>query len=187
MKNKVKFGLSNVHIFPITQETNEEITYGTPIKIPGAVNTTLASEGSSDPFYADNVAYYVATANNGYSGSLEIAVIPDEFNIKILGQKYDETEGALMETANDKNTPFAMGFQFEGDQNATRHIFYRCTATRPEISGETTTDTVAPNTDTLTFTATPRIHDKAVKARVEPDGNAYTTFFDAVFEMAAGA
>ena len=35
-KNKVKFGLSNVHIAKIT-EAEGEITYGTPFAMPGAV------------------------------------------------------------------------------------------------------------------------------------------------------
>ena len=31
--------------------------------------------------------YFVATANQGYEGSLEIALIPDSFRTEVLGEK----------------------------------------------------------------------------------------------------
>lgn len=182
MANKVKFGLCNVHVFPITKEDAESISYGEVIKVPGAVNISLKAEGSTDPFFADNGAYYVTSANNGYSGTLEIALIPDEFYEKILNQKKDIETGILTETSIDKNTPFAMAFQFEGDESATRHILYRCTATRPEVSGETIADKVSPKTETLEFKATPRLHDKVVKRKVIETGSAYKNFFTKPYE-----
>mgnify|MGYP003295252270 CR=1 FL=1 len=54
--NKVKFGLSNVHIAKIT-ETAGVITYGTPFAMPGAVSLTADPEGETTPFYADNIKY----------------------------------------------------------------------------------------------------------------------------------
>ena len=58
MANKVKFGLSNVHIAPITAISNSEVTYGTPFALPGAVNLTLDPEGESADFYGDNTKYF---------------------------------------------------------------------------------------------------------------------------------
>ena len=82
-KNKVKFGLSNVHIAKITEQDGE-ITYGTPFPMPGAVSLTADPEGDTTPFYADNIKYYIAVANNGYTGDLEIAMTPDEILTQIL-------------------------------------------------------------------------------------------------------
>ena len=84
-ENKVKFGLSNVHIAKIT-EAEGAITYGTPFAMPGAVSLSVDPEGETTPFYADNIKYYIATSNQGYTGDLEIAMTPDEFLIQILGQ-----------------------------------------------------------------------------------------------------
>lgn len=186
MANKVKYGLSNVHVFPITKDDQESTTYGEAINIPGAVSLSLKAEGSSDPFYADNIAYYVTSANNGYSGSLEMALIPDDFLIKILGQTKDETSGVLLESADDKNTAFAFAFQFEGDVNATRHIFYNCTATRPSVEGDTIADKVEPKTETLDFTAVPRSFDHAIKAKCEKGSSVYDTFFTAPISPTKG-
>ena len=53
-ENKVKFGLSNVHIAKITEEDGA-ITYGTPFAMPGAVSLSADPEGETTPFYADNI------------------------------------------------------------------------------------------------------------------------------------
>ena len=93
MANKVKFGLSNVHIAPITSTSGSSYTYDTPFAVKGAVNLTLDPEGDSADFYGDNTKYFTDAANQGYTGSLEIAMITDEFRTKILGESTD-TNGA---------------------------------------------------------------------------------------------
>ena len=64
-ENKVKFGLSNVHIAKITEEDGV-INYGTPFAMPGAKSLTADPEGEQTPFYVDNIKYYIATSNQGY-------------------------------------------------------------------------------------------------------------------------
>ena len=56
MANKVKFGLSEVHIAPITSITDGVYTYGTIFAIPGAVNLTLDRAGEEENFYAEHVS-----------------------------------------------------------------------------------------------------------------------------------
>lgn len=176
-KNKVKFGLSNVHIYPIKSDDSQGTVYDDGFALPGAVNLSLKAEGSMDPFFADNVPYYVTSANNGYSGSLEVAMLNDDFNTKIIGLKQDATSGLLVESVDDMVHEFAMAFQFEGDVHATRHIFYRCKASRPNIDGETKSDKVAPKTDSFEFTAIARVSDGKIKAKAEAGSTAYDTFF----------
>ena len=73
---KVKYGLSNVY-YAIFNE--EDGTYGTPVAIPGAVSLSLDQEGETTPFRADNIDYWTSVSNNGYSGSIEVALVPDSF------------------------------------------------------------------------------------------------------------
>ena len=89
-------------------------TYDVPIKIPGAVSLSLEQQGELTPFYADGIKYYVASSNGGYEGDLEMAIIPDEFREKILGEKKD-TNGVLIENSNVESKEFALGFQIDGD------------------------------------------------------------------------
>lgn len=186
--NKVKFGLSNVHIAKIT-ETDGAITYGTPFPMPGAVSLTAEPEGETTPFYADNIQYYVAVSNNGYTGDLEIAMTVKEFLTQILGQQED-TNGAIFESSDDVNARFALMGEIEGDAKKRRFVYYDCTATRPSAEMNTIEDTKEPQTDTISITMTPRSTDHVIKAVIEPNEtnqDVYNEFFDAVYEKNAQA
>ena len=158
--NKVKFGLSNVHIAKIT-ETDGAITYGTPFPMPGAVSLTAEPEGETTPFYADNIQYYVAVSNNGYTGDLEIAMTVKEFLTQILGQQED-TNGAIFESSDDVNARFGLMGEIEGDAKKRRSVYYDCTATRPSAEMNTIEDTKEPQTDTISITMTPRSTDHVI-------------------------
>ena len=186
--NKVKFGLSNVHIAKIT-EADGEITYGTPFPMPGAVGLTAEPEGDTTPFYADNIKYYIAVANNGYTGDLEIAMTPEEFLTQILGQEKD-TNGALFESSDDVNARFALMGEIEGDAKKRRFIYYDCTATRPSAEMNTVEESKEPQTDTISITMAPRSSDNVIKAVIEPseeNQEVYNTFFTKVYEKNAVA
>ena len=176
--NKVKFGLKNVYYALLTIEENEA-TFGTPVRIPGAVNLTMDAQGEPSTFYADDMAYYVTAANDGYSGTLEIALIPDSFRTDVLKESLDETAKVLTENVSAEAAPFALLFEFSGDQKATRHVLYNCSATRPSLSGATTTNTKEPTTESLTITATPlpngNIRAKTTADTPETQYNAWYT------------
>ena len=189
MANKVKFGLSNVHIAKITYGTDQQtglpsISYGTPFPILGAVNLTLDAEGESADFFADNTKYFSASANNGYSGSLEVAMINDTFRTEILGETTD-TKGALVENKDDTISDFALGFQIEGDANNRRFWFYNVSANRPSTASQTIETSKEPVTDTLDITASARITDGAIKVFMEESSTntaEYQGFFTSVYE-----
>ena len=97
--NKVKFGLKNCHYALATLDSETgTVTFGTPVAIPGAVNLSLDPEGDTEPFYADDMVYYTTVANNGYSGDLEIALIPDSFRKDVL-KETEDTNGCLLYTS----------------------------------------------------------------------------------------
>lgn len=153
MADKVKFGIKNVHVFPITSWTDGVPTYGNVINIPGTVSLSLDAQGDTNDFYADNIKYYTSVANNGYSGSLEVAIIPDDFRTKILGYLTDDN-GVLVEEMTEP-TPFAMTFEEDGDQLGTKFVLYNGTATRPELNKSTTTESKEPSTQTLNVSFAP--------------------------------
>ena len=187
-KNKVKFGLSNVHIAKIT-ETEGNITYGTPFAMPGAVGLNADPEGDTTPFYADNIKYYIATSNQGYSGDLELAITPEQFLTEILGQTKDKN-GALFENADDITARFALMGEIEGDVKKRRFVYFDCTATRPKSENKTKEESTDPQTDTISITMSPCSTDKAIKAVIEPSNEnkaVYDTFFQKVYEKDATA
>lgn len=182
-ENKVKFGLKNVHIAPITISEEGVLSFGTPFKLPGAVNLSADPQGDETEFYADDMAYYVSYNNNGYSGTLEIARITDEFRQKILKETLVGTDKVLVEYANVETTDFAMMYEVSGDQKASRKLFYQCTVSRPSEKAATTTKTKDPGTETLNITIKP-LGDGRVKAQTtaETSEQAYNAWFTKVWE-----
>lgn len=188
MKEQVVYGLNNVHVAKLTK-TDGQITYGKPIKIPGAVNFSADPEGDTSKFSADNRTYFMKTANNGYSGTLEIADVPEEFLTEILGQKKDRN-GAIIENSGDKDSEFALMCEMEGDPSQRRIVFYDSKATRPTISTSTNEEGVEVKTASMDLTMAPRSTDGQVKAVLdltEENKAVYDTFFDKVYEKDASA
>lgn len=151
-ENKIKYGLKSVYYAVATIDTSGAATYGTPVALPGAVSLSLSPQGDTNDFYADNITYWTSVANNGYEGDLELARIPDAFKTDVLGYIKSE-KNVLVEDVNASPVHFALLFQFEGDQKATRHVMYNCTATRAEASGETKGESIEPQTETVTINA----------------------------------
>lgn len=182
-KNKVKFGLKNVNVFPITEATSELVTYSEPIKMKGAVNLSLSPRGEESPFYADDITYYNQFGNDGYEGDFELALVPDEFLQEILGQTVDKN-GVVVESVKDKGKSFAMTFEIDGDVNESRVILYNCSASRPETEASTTEGgKKEPQTDKLSFVASASMDTGIIKAKVEKGSTAYDEFLDTVYKV----
>ena len=181
MANKIKFGLSRVFVATVsTVSTSGQLTYSSPVAIPGSVSLSLTAEGDSSSFFADNVRYWTMDVNNGYSGDLEVALIPDAIRSAILGETLD-AKGFYVEKSSDKQTEFALLFQFEGDENATKYVLYNCKMARPDIESATTEDGIEVQTVSGEITASPRAFDNIVKAQcASTASSAYTNWFSAV-------
>lgn len=181
MAKKVQFGLDEIYIAPITYGADNSITYGTPFAIPGAVSLTLDQSGEQADFYADNVKYFSDGANQGYSGSLEMALFTEKFKTDILGMTKD-TNGVIVENADDVVKDFALGFRISGDSAKTRFWTYQVSAQRPSVASSTIETSKTPQTQTINITATPRYSDKNVMVHVEEGASAYANFFNSVYE-----
>lgn len=151
-KNKVTFGLKNVHI--AFMEEGETPTWGTPIKIPGAVSFTPSPEGDSNTFYADDSPYFIVTSNNGYTGDLEMANFPDEVLAEALGWEID-TNGMLVEVADAQPKKFALMGEVTGDKRNRRFVYYDVQCNRPSNTNTTKTEKVDPATKTMPVTISP--------------------------------
>ena len=187
-KNKVKYNLKNVHAAKLTVGEQGAFTYAAPQAIPGAVSISLDAEGDTSPFYADGIVYFRSNTNNGYSGDLEIALIPEWFRTDILLEEKD-SNGVLVEKSTVTEMPkFALLFEFDGDVHGIRHVLYNCSASRPSIASETKEDTIEPVTETLSLTADPRA-DGLVKARTgdTTTEETYNNWYQAVYVPAEAA
>lgn len=184
MANKVKFGLRNVWYSKITMSGNT-YSYGTPVALPGAVSFSASISGeTANPFYADDVIYYNSVSNQGYEGELEVALLTDTLKTDLLGMTAD-TNGAIVENADDTPSHFALGFEVQGDDTPRRFWFYDCVAGRPNDEASTMEATAEPQTETLPLTMTPRVSDRAVKVvmvKTLANETAFNDFFTSVYE-----
>ena len=158
---KVKFGLKNVHVFPMTETPDQStgaitMSYSSPIAIPGAVNLSLdVSENTPDPFYADDGVYYVpAGASSGYSGNLEVALMPDEVKLALMTFIKDAAE-VMIELKEATAKLFGMTFEIASDDKARKLVYYKCQFGRINLSASTNTSSKTPATDTAPITVLP--------------------------------
>lgn len=180
MANKVQFGLKNVH-YSIQTETTSGITFGTPVPVKGAVALNLDPNSSVTPFYADNMVYYNAVANNGYTGSIELAKIPDAMLSDIWGMAKN-SDGVIVEQNNVEPKNFALLYQIDGDADEEYYVLYNCTATKPAIGSATTNENKEPQTQSCDLTAVALADGKVMARTTDTTATATKTgWFSAVY------
>ena len=180
-KNKVKFNICNVHYALITVDEDGEVTFGTPVAMPGAVSLSLEPNGEPSNFYADGYAYYTISNNMGYEGDLELAMVPESFRTDVLKESLDDNS-VLVESANVETANFALLFEFDGDVKKIRHVLYNCSAARPNIESATNEEEIEVQTETLAITAAP-LANGYVKARTgdSTTDTVYTGWYSSVY------
>ena len=180
-ENKVKFNLKNVHYAKLNVDSEGVFTYEKPVAIPGGVELSLDAKGDTEEFYADGMVYYTSTANNGYEGDLEIALVPLSFETDILGNSLDDNKVSV-ENSNTESSEFALLFEFDGDIKSVRHVLYRCKATRPSVASKTNEDKKEVQTEKLSLKASPIVNGnvKTKTTAATPD-EIYNKWYESVY------
>ena len=180
-KNKVKFNICNVHYAKLSIDDNGNVSYDTPVPMPGVVSLSLDPNGEPSIFYADGYAYYTISNNMGYEGDLELAMVPENFRMEILKETLDGNK-VLVEDAGVEMEKFALLFEFNGDIKKIRHVLYNCTAARPNIESSTNEEEIEVKTETLSIKASP-LASGFVKARTSDSttDEAYNNWYKQVY------
>ena len=187
-ENKVRFNLKNVHYAVLTETAGTSgVTYswGTPVHVAGAVSLDLSPEGETTPFHADGIVFYQSVANQGYSGSLEMARIPDTMLKDVWGLTLGSTSKVLTENANVSPKSFALLYQVDGDADNEYYCLYKVNGQRPAIGSQTIEGSKEPQTQSFDITAIP-LSDGKVLARTtaETPTATKTGWFTSVFQEA---
>ena len=175
--NKVKYGLKNVHYAVLTEAANGDISFAAPKRIPGAISVSLAATTARKILAADDSYYWTAESIANYTGDANFARIPDEFRADCLGEQTDSASGVKYGTNVPTTTRFALLFEFDGDAHKTRYVLYNCTASKPQIAGQTVNPDDGPDpsqgTETITITAS-ALNNTLMYAHCKP-GDSVTT------------
>lgn len=154
--NKVRFGLKNLHRAEVKRDPSGTVTFGEPVKMPGAVSISFTPEGSdAQDFYADDTVYYtVDGTNGGYSAELVVARLGDEDRQALLGEIVDD-DGVMFESTDSKAPEYAYLMEMQGNNCPIAFWFYCGKASRISMNANTKGDSVEVDTDTvsLRFTA----------------------------------
>lgn len=156
-KNKYHYDLKNVHYAKGTKNDDGTITYDAPKRLRGAMSMDISAEGETSKIRADGMDYIVVVSNNGYSGTLTMVMVPDDFKVNCLAEEMDSVNKIQCENAEAEPVPFALLFEFVGDKKNKRHVLYNCTASRPSLKGENKENQKEPDTEELELTVSPAV------------------------------
>lgn len=155
-------GLDRLVYAPITENSNGEETYGTPITLAKAISAELSVELAEATLYADDgVAELVKEFKNGKL-TLGVDNIGRGVAAVLTGAVVDGS-GVLVSSSEDGGAPVAIGFRAKKSNGNYRYIWlYRVKFATPSTS-------LATKGDSITF-STPSI-EGTVMRRNRPDDN----------------
>lgn len=171
-KNRVEFGLSNVHI----AVEDGAGGWNKPKKIPGAVLFSPKAEGEDFHFYADDGDYYNESTDNGYSAELSIALLPDWFLGEVLGYKKLK-DGGIVEIKNAPKKRFCLTFEGKGDKHKTRFLYINCGAGKPTEEFKTLEDKKEIRVQTIPITVSGDLESGVIRIRYNQSDSGYEGLF----------
>lgn len=176
-KNKVEFGLSNVHFGTYDYDiSTDTVTLGEPLRVPGGVSLSLEAEAEDYKFFADDVVYYSSFTDNGETGELTMALFPDEFKVQFLPY-VKLADGGLAKVKGQQAKNVYIIFEGKGDKNKRRHILYNVSLGAITREFKTVEETPEVETEVLGITLTGDQKTGVVKVSYSEEDAGYATLF----------
>jgi phi13 family phage major tail protein len=169
--SKVKFGLSDVHVGEYGVDTTN--TPMTPIL--GAIELTVDTSMEQTPFYADNIIYYLISGQAEITGSLSMALFPDDFKKKYLGYKATASGALLQQVGKQDLKAFNLSFKIQKDDSEDVIVLYNVTGGAIADSYRTSEGTPAPEAEVLPLTIAGDTATKTWKMIVPKTNTGYAT------------
>ena len=183
MPNRVNWGLAASAWGKITVDGDGNDVYGAPTMFLGNRQVNWDPAGDLVKVFADGTAIYTGRQNSGYTGSLELTNLDDDFAKWVLSETVD-SKNVQYEEKEPTINRFYLLWEWVQDAKNTRHIMYNITASRPSMSATTAGDGDSKTAQyrTLNLTAIPRA-DGIVKAstRVDVDSTVYSNWFTTAY------
>lgn len=185
-------GLDDLYYAPITMDSNDEETYGTPVKLAKAISAGLTVELAEAILYADNAA--AETVRGFKSGKLTLGIddIGTAKASALTGAAIDNN-GVLVATAENDAPYVAVGFRAKKSNGLYRYFWlYKVKFSIPGVDLQTQGDSISFQTPTIEGTVLARNKASGTDAHpwkaevTEGDTSVTTTtttnWFTAVYE-----
>ena len=179
-------GVKNFHLAEITDEDN--LTYATPVAIPGLVQMQASRTTSSEPSYADDDVWLEDESDTGGEGTISIRDILSSSTIRELIADLSgylvTSEGDILALSDGQRKPCAIMCERSATSgHGQRKLWYYCKLGKPEFDAATKEDTPQAGQLDIPFTYRPVKLAEGVTATTRDSfyGNSsYATFFNAV-------
>lgn len=151
-------GIEDLFYAPVTEDTEENFTVGTPKRLSYTAKIAKEVETSSETHYYDNKGMIVINAKGAETFTLTVAPPKLETLADITGQDFDAEAGMLME---GEVTPkyFAIGYRAKGTDGYWRYCWkYKGQFAIPSEENNTESDSIDTTNTELTYTAVSTIH-----------------------------
>ena len=175
-QNKVRFGLSNFYFGTFNEASDGTVTMGSSTHIAGAVSLNMDPDTAESIFWADNVKYYVANRNNGYTGDLVMAKFPDTFKKTALNY-IDVAGGGVAESKLEETKTIYIAFEVNGNAKKTRYIIYNVKPGAITVSNQTTEEDIEVTTESLSLQMIGDNKTGIIKTKYEEGDTGYETVF----------
>ena len=164
-------GVDKYTFFPLTEDTAENLTYGTAVSLPGTVEIAPTDAGGSDVFDADNGAYCTETYIEKMGHDITNADIPPEVDAMWRGI---EMKNGLVSVTNAVGTKyFAVAWRILKPDNTYRYVRYLkgSYSFASNVGGKTKPSQGASEKQTAkaTYTAVQTIKDGTVYEYIDQD------------------
>lgn len=179
-------GLDSVYVAQVT-ETDGVETYATPVKIAGAIDASISPSIDTQQVHSDDGVEEIITAFGSIEMSFTFSDIGSE-NYAILLGKTKDSNGVVIDSANDIAPDFALMFRSKKSNNEYRHIvLYKGKFNPIEQSFATQQGNADHQTQPLTATFVKRKSDGRVSMRVDSDDetvseSVISSWFTSVYE-----
>lgn len=151
------FGVKNAHIALLTDE--DELTYETPVHIPGTVEIQADPEVNDDPSYADNEVWIRHQVDNGFTGTFSCFDTESTAELRALFAKLTgyaiDTNGRVLGLTDREPQPFAFMCEQPGSVTGKRRCFLKCQFKKPSMDAATQEDSPEITQLDYEFTAFP--------------------------------
>lgn len=155
MATKRQVGLKDFHVCKIlTDVAGVGATYDTPVRIPGIISATMSTERSTESYYSDDIVEETFSSFNSISLEVEISNLSQSERALLLGQTVKK--GVSAASADDTAKEVGIMFRSKRTNGQYRYVaLTRGKFVEPSESFATESDSLSPQTMTLTFTGIP--------------------------------
>lgn len=155
MATKRQVGLKDFHVCKIISDTpGEGAVYDSPVRIPGIISATMSTERSTENYYSDDIVEETFSSFNSISLEVEISNLSQSERALLLGQAV--SKGVSAASADDTAEEVGIMFRSKRTNGEYRYVaLTRGKFVEPSESFATESDSVSPQTMTLTFTGIP--------------------------------